>query len=346
MNQPPFPEEGTTTAEAPPAEVLTPSVAEVQSRVEIDTAIATARRYPRSPTQFLHRAISLATLTPEIAAKCEYAKPVGGDRVNGPSVRLAEIVAATYGNIRVQARVISETHSEVIAQGVAHDLETNVAQSTEVRVSLLKKDRKTRVGPEQVSTAHASACAKARRNAIFLVVPLAIVQPVIEKAREVAAGTAATLPERREAMLAWFEQRGVKRSQILEWLNVQAVGDIGLDQMADLLAAQNTAKEEGVDLGEIFGRRQEASRFSDDAPALSNAKEALEKAKAAAAQAEKANAVPSIDKLRADCLALAKKVSDEVLAAILDTFSSHTVAGVADDQLAALHAALTAAKKK
>lgn len=345
MNQPqPFPDE-------PRVEVLSPSVAAIQGRIEIDSAIATAHQFPRSPTQFMNRAISLATLTPEIAASCEYAKPVGGQKVKGPSARLAEIVAATYGNLRVSARVISEDATQVTAQGVAHDLETNVAQSTEVTVSLLKAERNGggRVGPEQVATARASACAKARRNATFLVVPLAIVQPIIVKAREVAAGTAATLPERREAMLVWFEQKGMRRSKILEWLDVKAVTDIGLDQMADLIAAQNTAKEEGVDLSEIFGRKAESSRFSDDAPAKSAGKEALDKATADAATHVTTNATttkpPTPDQLRSACGALAKKVDDEALAAILDSFDSHAVAGVADDQLAALHVALTAAKK-
>lgn len=336
MNQPqmPFPDE-------PRVEILSPSVAAMQSRVEIDSAIATAHQFPRSPTQFMNRAISLATLTPEIAASCEYAKPVGGQKVKGPSARLAEIVAATYGNLRVQARIISEDATQVTAQGVAHDLETNVAQSTEVTVSLLKAERNGggRVGPEQVATARASACAKARRNATFLVVPLAIVQPIIVKAREVAAGTAATLPERREAMLVWFEQKGMKRTKILEWLDVKAVTDIGLDQMADLIAAQNTAKEEGVDLAEIFGRKAESSRFSEDAPATP-AKATLDKAKEEVAKREAEKKPPT----HADCIALAKTRDDNEVGAILEGYSALTIKAVPAEKLPELFAKLTNAK--
>jgi hypothetical protein len=252
---------------------------------------------------------------------------------------LAEIVAATYGNIRVQARVISEDGTQVTAQGVAHDLETNTAQSTEVTVSLLKRDG-SRVGPEQVATARASACAKARRNATFLVVPLAIVHPIIAKAREVAAGTAATLPERRETMLVWFEQKGMKRSKILEWLGVKAVTDIGLDQMADLIAAQNTAKEEGVDLSEIFGRKTDGSRFSDDAPAVSNAKATLDKAKEEVAKREPKPIT------RDDCMAIARKIPDEALMAILDSFSVHACGDIPDAQLPEFMRLLAAEAKK
>ena len=236
-----------------PAEIIQSNALETMIRAECDVQIATAHRFPRSIGAFFKRAESLATATPEIAASCEYAKPVGGGKVKGPSARLAEIVAATYGNLRVQARVISETQNEIVAQGVAHDLETNVAHSTEVTVSLLKRDG-GRVGPDQVATMRGAACSKARRNAIFLAVPIALCQPVIAAARKVAAGDAKSLPERRAACFAWFKDKGVKPETILAWLEVKAVEDIGLEQMADLIAAQNSAKDEGISLAELFGK--------------------------------------------------------------------------------------------
>lgn len=235
------------------ADVIKPTALEAMIRAECDVQIATAHRFPRQISAFFKRAESLATATPEIAASCEYAKPVGGSKVKGPSARLAEIVAATYGNLRVQARVISETDTEIVAQGVAHDLETNVAHSTEVTVSILTKEGR-RYGPDQVATVRGAACSKARRNAIFLAVPIALCQPVIAAARKVAAGDAKTLPERRAATLDWFTHKGVKLDVILAWLEVKAVEDIGLEQMADLIAAQNSAREEGVSIAELFGK--------------------------------------------------------------------------------------------
>lgn len=236
-----------------PPEVIKPSALETIIRTECDVAIATAHRFPRQISSFFKRAESLATATPEIAASCEYAKPVGGGKVKGPSARLAEIVAATYGNLRVQARVIAETDSEIVAQGVAHDLETNVAHSTEVTVSILTKEGR-RYGPDQVATVRGAACSKARRNAIFLAVPVALCQPIIAAARKVAAGDAQTLPERRAKTLDWFAQKGVKLDAILSWLEVKAVEDIGLEQMADLIAAQNTAREDGVSIAHLFAQ--------------------------------------------------------------------------------------------
>lgn len=231
---------------------LTPTVMEVQAKVEIDTAIATAHRFPRSYDAFLKKAETMATIRPEIAQAMEYAKPVGGKIVKGPSSRAAEIIAATYGNLRVQARVISIGEKEIVAQGIAHDLETNVAHSVEVHEPILKRDG-TRYADSQIATMCGSACSKARRNAIFLTVPAALCVPILEAAKRVAVGSAATLPERRAACLKWFTDKGVKIAAILKWLNVKGENDIDLEKMADLNAAYTSAKEEGISPVDLFG---------------------------------------------------------------------------------------------
>ncbi len=248
-----------------PAVVMAPGTMELQVKAEIDSAIATAHRFPRSYDAFLKKAETLATCRPEIAQAMEYAKPVGGKMVKGPSSRAAEIIAATYGNLRVQARVVSIGEKEIVAQGIAHDLETNVAHSVEVHEPIVKRDG-TRYPDSQIATMCGSACSKARRNAIFLTVPAALCAPILESAKLVAMGSAATLPERRDKLLKWFEEKGVKRSAILRWLQIKGENDINLEKMADLNAAFTSAKEEGISLVDLFGAQLE-KRDSEGNPA-------------------------------------------------------------------------------
>lgn len=236
--------------------IVAPGAMEVQTRVEIDTQIATAHRFPRSYDAFLKKAETLATCRPEIAQAMEYAKPVSGKMVKGPSSRAAEIIAATYGNLRVQARVVSIGEKEIVAQGVAHDLETNVAHSVEVHEPIVKRDG-TRYADSQIATMCGSACSKARRNAIFLTVPAALCAPILEAAKLVAMGSAATLPERREKLLAWFDTKGVKRTAIFRWLGIKGENDIDLEKMSDLSAAYTSAKEEGISPVDLFGAQLE-----------------------------------------------------------------------------------------
>jgi hypothetical protein len=246
-------------------EILAPSAVEAGVRAEFDVAINTAKRYPRSLQQFLQRAEGMATIRPEIAASCEYALPQGGQKVKGPSVRLAEIVAATYGNLRIGARIIEETGTYVVAQGIAHDLETNVAHTSDVRRRIVTKEGK-RYSDDMVIKTMNAACAIASRNATFKVVPMALIQPVIDAAKKVALGSAQTLPQRREAAFAWFKEKGVAKERIFSALGVKGVEDIGLEQLADLNGMWNAAKDGEMSLDEMFPSPQAtAQRFNKPA---------------------------------------------------------------------------------
>jgi hypothetical protein len=56
-----------------------------------------------------------------------YKLPRGGKKIEGPSVRMAEVVAYSWGNLRVDARIATGGAKTVTAVGTAFDLERNVA---------------------------------------------------------------------------------------------------------------------------------------------------------------------------------------------------------------------------
>jgi hypothetical protein len=105
--------------------------------------------------------------------------------------------------------------------------------TVEVKRSILGKDGRPYKEDMQVVTGNA-ACAIAFRNAVFKVIPAALVQDVYEKAKEVARGTAETLPARRDKAIKYFHDRGVKDSQICDALGIKKVEDIDLDKLSTL----------------------------------------------------------------------------------------------------------------
>ena len=138
-------------------QVVTPDAFSLITKAEIDVQISTAKAFPRSLTMFIQKATSMATLTEEIAASCSYALPRGGKNLEGPSVRLAEIVCATYGNIRSGARVISNDGKTITAQGICHDLETNNGVTVEVQRTILDKNGRPFKQDMQVVTGNAAS---------------------------------------------------------------------------------------------------------------------------------------------------------------------------------------------
>jgi hypothetical protein len=211
------------------------------TKAEINTQISTAKAYPRSLTTFRDKALSMATFSEDIAAACTYALPRGGSRLEGPSIRLAEIVAAAYTNIQYGGRVIANDGQMITAQGVCIDLENNVKATVEVNRKITDKKGVTYNQDMQVMTGNA-AIAIAVRNAIFKVIPGALVSAIQDKAKEVARGTAETLVARRDKAISYFKSLGVTEKQLCDVLEIKKVGDIDLDKLETLTGMKAAIK--------------------------------------------------------------------------------------------------------
>lgn len=235
-------------------EVISETSLSLITRVEIDTQIATAKQFPRSIKMFLDKAMSIATVNENVAASCAYALPRGGKTVEGPTVRLAEIVCSSYGNIRSGARIIANDGKTITAQGICHDLETNNCVTVEVKRRITDKNGKTFNEDMQVVTGNA-ACAIAFRNAVFKVIPGALTQEVYDKAKQVARGTAETLVVRRTKAIAYFKDQKITEKQICETLAIKKIDDIDLDKLGILQGMIALVKNGEGTLQEIFAKQ-------------------------------------------------------------------------------------------
>ncbi len=239
------------------------------TKAEIDTQIATAKAFPRSLKMFHDRALSMATLTEDIAASCSYSLPRGGKTLEGPSVRMAEIIVSSFGNIRSGARVIANDGKTITAQGICHDLETNNSVTVEIKRRITDKNGKTFNEDMQTVTGNA-ACAIAFRNAVFKVVPAALCQDIYDKAKEVARGTAETLVKRRDKAIDYFNSIGVKNEQIISVLEIKKIEDIDLDKLSILTGMKAAIKNGEATVTSLFEKTD--SDYFDELLELFNLK--------------------------------------------------------------------------
>lgn len=210
---------------------------------EIDTQIATAKRYPRSIRTFLQEAREMVTLTEEVAGECIYALPRDGKSLEGPSARFAEIVASAWGNCRAGARVVGEGEKFVTAQGVFLDLQRNTAITYEVKRRITNKHG-VRFKDDMIGVTANAACSIALRNAVLKGIPKAYWRDLYNEARRTAIGDAQTLETRRTRMIEAFGKMGVTPEMIFAKLGVEGEPDVTLDHLA-LLRGMFTAIREG-----------------------------------------------------------------------------------------------------
>lgn len=218
---------------------------------EIDAQIATAKQYPRNLARVLNNIETLATMDEDVAGSCFYTLRRQGKVIEGASVRMAEIVASSWGNLRTQARIIANDGKTITAQGVCHDLETNTAISVEVKRRITDKNGKTYNEDMQIMTGNA-ACAIALRNAVFKVVPAALIKKAIEKSKKVSLGESMTLETSRAKMLQYFNTIGVEEKQILDYLSIEKVDEIDIDMVVELRGLATAIKEGTTTVKEAF----------------------------------------------------------------------------------------------
>ena len=247
------------------------------SRAEIDMQISTAKKYPRNIAQVKAEMLDIVQLDEETAAACFYSLPRGGKNIQGPSIRLAEVAFSCFGNVRAGSRII-ETVTDggnpyVTIQAVCHDLQKNVAVSIEKRRRIVGKKAKGGVIDEDdINLAANAGSAIALRDAIFKVVPGALVRPVYEAAKKVAIGDAKTLSDRRAKAIEAFAKMGVPADRVLASIGHSKIDEVTLDDLENLIGTFTAIKEGSTTIENAFPpvvkehKKVEKPDFGDSEP--------------------------------------------------------------------------------
>lgn len=243
-------------------EVLKPDVVGAIQRAQIDSQVATAHAYPRSIALFQKKAMEYVTQDEETAESCLYSRPVGKKKneatgvwenayAEGNSVRMAELVCSCFGNIFVEAYIVEQTERQVKCVGMARDLEANYAAKSEVVESTVTKTGEP--FSERMRIVVAKAClSKARRDAVFQVVPKALFKRVSDAAKKIVTGDETTLDNRRKRIAEWLKSIAIDDERLFASLNVKGWSEIGIDQINTLTGLKTALKEGDTTKDEAF----------------------------------------------------------------------------------------------
>lgn len=257
------------------------------NRTEVDMQITTAKQYPRDLSQVLNKIATYAKMDKETAEDCFYVlrrkdKDGNDSLIEGLSVRMAEIIASAWGNLRIQTRIIGNDGRMITAQAMCHDLESNVAVCKEVSRSIVTKKGYTFSQDMQIVTGNA-ASSIAFRNAVLAVIPKAITKKIINDVKAVAMGQTIDLEQSRKNVIAYYNRAGVKTEQLLGYLGVKGIEEIDQQMIFELRALRNAIEEGTTTVKETFiDPEKEAAAAAE---AVRKATTAKDKATAALAAA-------------------------------------------------------------
>lgn len=240
---------------------------EAELSSQLKTQMLAAYSHPRNEALAVEKAKELACEKQDLALGCFYSLPRAGKRIQGPSVRLAEIMAYTWGNLHVAARIVDVTEVDVVAQAVCVDLQNNFTVSNETRRRITDKNGK-RYNDDMIVTTANAARSLAFRDAVFRVIPKAYVERVLEAAREVAFEGAKDLSQRREVCIKFWEKQGVTKKQVLDHLGYSKLEEVTVDDLDYLVGIANGIKARDYDAADVFSNKRTPEVVSVDVSAL------------------------------------------------------------------------------
>lgn len=224
-------------------------------RANVDSQVTTAKHYPRDLRRSIENSIVMATMDDETARSCGYALPRGGKTITGPSVHLARIIASNWGNLRTDTKVVRITDEHVVSRGMCWDLETNVASAFEVRRSIIGKEGK-RYTDDMITVTGNAASAIAYRNAVFSVIPKAIVDKIYNAAQRKITGDLSNeeiLVKRRSDAINYFkDEYGITEQEVVRLCGKNTVNQIREKEMAILVGITQAIKDGDTTVDELM----------------------------------------------------------------------------------------------
>ena len=192
-------------------------VASSRAAQEIQAAMVIAQKCPRDMVLAQKRIMNACTRK-KLAESALYAYPRGGQTITGPSIRLAEVLAQSYGNIDFGIIELEQRQGESSVMTYAWDLETNVRQT---KVFTVKHERSARGGitkltdPRDIYEMTANQGARRLRACILGVIPGDIIEDAVEQCEKTMQSTEKEpLIDRIKKMGAAFLEMGVNTAML------------------------------------------------------------------------------------------------------------------------------------
>lgn len=233
---------------------VSPEVVYQQDKAAIDVQIATAKAFPRNINRATENAVAIVTIDAETAKTCTYSVPRGGKAITGPSVHLAKILAQCWGNLRVEAKVVDISATQVTSESVCFDLENNLAIKTQVKRSIM--GRNGRFNDDMITVTGNAANSIALRNAVLSVIPRAIVDKIYNAAKHTITGDISDetklIAKRKQVIDALKDTYSVSEAEILKSIGKAAIQHITSDDLVVLIGIGTAIRDGDTTVEQAF----------------------------------------------------------------------------------------------
>ena len=225
---------------------------EARAVAEVQAAMVVARANPRDQIAAMDRILNACT-RPTLAEAAVYTYAKGGSNVSGPSIRLAEAMAQSWGNMQFGLRELSQAGGESTVQAYAWDVETNTRREITFQVPHIRHTRqgsKRLEDPREIYELVANQGSRRLRACILAVIPGDVTEAAVSQCELTMHAKADTSPEAVQRLLDAFSGFGVPA----EWFDGEDDAKTGGASRTEAVKAKLRGKPPAAidaDTGEI-----------------------------------------------------------------------------------------------
>lgn len=220
---------------------------------EVQAMVFMAKQFPRDEIRAVER-IKVACTRKDLADVAMYEYSRGGQKVTGASIRLAEVIAQNWGNIKCGVIEIDNTVGESKAMSYAWDIETNMYDE---KVFTVKHTRDTKQGTKTLTANRdiyevvANDGARRKRACILSVVPAWVIAEAIKCCENtLTSGNSVPLIDRLRIMFDKYKSEfGVTKEMIETYLGYKV---------------ESFTEKDGLRLSKIFTSLKDGASKIDD----------------------------------------------------------------------------------
>jgi len=185
---------------------------EARAVAEVQAAYVIAKKFPRNQHDSYMNILE-ACKRPFLAEQAMYAYPKGGSLVTGPSIRLGEVLAQSWGNLDCGVREISQSNGVSVAEAYAIDLQTNTRVTKIFHVPHVrdtKKGRQKLTDARDIYELVANQGSRRLRACILAIIPGDVTEAAVNQCKKTLETGEVPLADRIRAMIIKFDGLGVK----------------------------------------------------------------------------------------------------------------------------------------
>lgn len=239
---------------------------------EVQAALVIARANPRDQIAAMDRILNACT-RPTLADAAVYTYSKGGSDVSGPSIRLAEAIAQSWGNMQFGIREIDQSGGESTVQAYAWDVETNTRREVTFQVPHIRFTRngsKKLEDPRDVYELVANQGARRLRACILAVIPGDVTEAAVKQCEITMSTTADCSAEAMQKMVAAFEPFGVSKEQIEKRIQrrLDAIQPAQVVSLKKIYASLRDGISKPADWFEVAETKTDEPRITDEQLAM------------------------------------------------------------------------------